>query len=521
MSDGSDESSLTHYDVLIKGGMVYSGKYDKPSKQDIGIVGDHIQDVGDLHGSAEDVIDATGYIVTPGFIDIHNHSDLAFMMGDINSPIFQSSEMKGNYCYIHQGVTTIVTGNCGAGYANTDKWFDLLNSFKLGTNVYHLVPHGMIRMELCGADQPSELSAGQMEVFKSRIAEEMDKGAIGLSTGLEYAPGCVTLPKELVELAKVARRYGGIYTSHMRDESGKVNAVGEAGVISSIKETINLADEAEIPVQISHLKILPPYGTANAAKLIELIESGRQKGLDITADQYPYEANSTFINFILPADVKSPTGVKPEYKTLEGRGNLKQMINEIFTYLPPEKWVICQGEYAGQNLKQIGIAEHRKPEDVYVDMVTQEMAPWGLFFTQSMEYIKQIAQQEYVFTGSDGWIHSTSDPFKVHPRYFGTFIKKIRQFALDEKIMDLAAVIRSMTSLPASKIGAAKRGIIAVGNYADIAVIDLSKVEAPANYETPHLFSRGVEYLLVNGVIEIKNGKPTDRRGGKALKKGA
>jgi len=520
MAAHADETGSQHYDVLIRGGTVYTGTLDPPIKQDVGIVGDRIKAIGNLDVYADKIINATNCIVTPGFIDIHTHTDLAFLrMSKLKPQAFETPEWKGNHCYIHQGVTTVVTGNCGMGFTDTAKWLDQVNSFKFGTNVYHLMPHGAVRQELFGADQPQELSKNQLASFKSRISDEMEKGAIGLSTGLEYPPGSLASTDELIDLAKVVRRFGGIYTSHMRDESGKANVRGESGVISSIKEVIRIGDEAELPVQISHLKILLPFGTTNALQMIELIESARGKGLDITADQYPYDANSTTINYFLPDKIKTEVSVKPEYKTELGKEKLREAIKEVFRYFPPEKWIICEGEYAGENLKQIGSKRQQEPADIYVELVIREVAPLGIFFTQDMDFIKQLASHDYVFTASDGWTHPSAFGIKAHPRLFGTFIKKIRQFAMDEKIMNMTDVIRSMTSLPASKIGVKKRGMIVEGNYADIAVIDLNKIEAPATYEISEVFSLGVVYLFVNGIMEIENGKATENRGGRALKR--
>ncbi len=521
MGNQDGYSNDKHYDVVIKGGTVYTGTIDAPKVQDVGIAGDRIAAVGNFEGLADRIIDASGCIVTPGFIDIHTHCDMLFQQLSSRKHLaYEIPEWKGNYCYIFQGVTTVVTGNCGYGFTDTAEWLDLIGSLKFGTNVYHLVPHGVLRLELFGTDQPERLSNGQLELFKNRVSEEMSKGAIGLSTGLSYAPGCMCPADELVEVAKVVRNNGGFYASHIRDETGKATAGGDPAVISAINELIDLGNRAEIPVQLSHVKIMAPFNNVSASQILGCIDSARSKGLDITADQYPYEAGLSFINLHLPDKFKTSMSVKPEFKTGPGRQELIQAIDDVFAYFPPEKWTIVDGPHTGKTLKEIAAIESKRPADVYLELVCLESMPHAIFFNQDANVVRQLATRDYVFTGSDGCTH-LDFVFEAHPRMYGTFTKKIKQFALDEKTMDLTSVIRSMTSLPAQKIGAKDRGMIATGYHADIAVIDLNTLEAPASYEKANVYSRGVTHLFVNGVMEIEQGKATGKQGGKALRKTA
>lgn len=518
-----DRSAEGAFDLIIRGGTVYDGTLAEPKVADIGIKGDTIAAVGELTGVAVKTIDARGLTVTPGFIDVHTHCDLTFKrLGWKRYLAYVMPSFKGNYNYLYQGVTTVVTGNCGYGYTDINTLFDVLDSVNFGTNVYHLTPHGIIREELFGDKQPGELSGDQLRAMKKRVEEEMEKGSIGLSTGLEYAPGCYATTAEIVELARVAGKYGGLFTSHIRDESGRTVSGGGIGVLQSIKEAIEIGRCAGIPVEISHLKITAPRNNVKASRLLELIERARLQGIDVTADQYPYAAGSTFITILIPRNFVTSDSIKEEFKTGEGRREIKKAIEQTFSYLGPEKTLITmyeeREEYEGKTIQEIADIEGRSPADCYVDMVCEDTSPMGVFFSQDINVIRDIMPQEYILTASDGWT-VPKDMTKPHPRLYGTFPKKLRKFTLDEKLMSLTAAIRSMTSLPAEKFKMKGRGRIAVGNFADIAVLDINSITDKASYQKPHQYADGVVYLMVNGVMSIEKGKATGERGGMPLRR--
>jgi N-acyl-D-aspartate/D-glutamate deacylase len=511
------------YDILIKGGTIYDGTINDPKVADVGIRGDRIADIGQLEGGATRLIDATGLGVTPGFIDVHTHCDLTFQRaGEIREHAQTIPSWKGNWNYLYQGVTTVVTGNCGYGYTDVNHWLEMVDSMQFGTNVYHLVPHGEIRQELLGDDQPDQLTSKQLEAFKGRVEEAMEMGAIGISSGLAYAPGFSAGTEELIALSKVAGRHGGLYVSHIRNESGLINESGEAGVLAAIKEAIEIGDRAELPVNISHLKIVAPIRDTNARQVLDLIEDARRRGLDVTADQYPYEAGSTHFLILLPDEFVAYDGIRESFKTKEGREEIKKAIESVFTYLPPEKILISMyqrnREYEGRTLKEVSEIERREPSESYAEMVCDGEAPSGIFFQQDMKVIKEIMPQDYIITGSDGWT-VPKDITRPHPRVYGTFPRKIRKFVLEEKGLSLISAIRSMTSLPAEKFKLQGRGQIEKGNYADIAVIDFDQIMDRATYLEPHQYADGVHYLLVNGVLAIEGSKVTGHGGGKGVKR--
>jgi N-acyl-D-amino-acid deacylase len=517
------KKSEAEFDIIIKGGTVYDGSLAEPKIVDIGIKGDKITAIGKIEGNAARTIDATGLIVTPGFIDVHTHCDLTFKrlgMKRLLAYVFPS--FKGNYNYLYQGVTTVVTGNCGYGYTDLNEWFDIHESVGFGSNVYHHIPHGALRLELFGEKQPEKLSAEQLETFKRKVAEEMEKGAMGFSTRLDVPPGSMTATEELIEIGKVVQKYGGLYATHMRDESGTIYDDGSYGVLKSIEEAIEIGRKANLPVEISHLKINSPINNLKASRLLALIENARKEGLDVTADQYPYDSGSTDITAIIPQKYVDSAGVIKNYRDGAGRKELKQAIDVSFKDLGPEKtlvvWYPGKEELEGKTLKEVAEMTGKDAAECLIDMGSEEKLPVGVFFSQDMNVVRNLMPHDYIFTISDGWT-IPKDMMKPHPRLYGTFPKKLRQFVLEEKLLTLKAALRSMTSLPAAKFKMKGRGTIAEGNFADITVINLKTIADKATYTDPHQYAEGVEYVLVNGVIGIDGGKATGDRGGRPVRR--
>jgi len=511
------------FDILIKGGTLYDGTLKAPCVADIAIKGDRIAAIGNLaKAQAAKIVDAGGLTVTPGFIDVHTHCDMAFQIMNPKFLTKASPMLKGNYNNIYQGVTTVVTGNCGMGIPKTDQWFDMVKTLNFGTNVAHLAPHGMIRAELFGVNQPVELTSAQLEALKKRVAEEMEKGAVGLSAGLEYAPGLLATTGELIEVCKVTARSGRIFTIHMRDESGTIGPDGLPAIVHALEEAIEVGKKAGIPVEISHLKISAPTNKTPASRILGMIEKARREGLDINGDQYPYNAGSTYITFLIPKKFQANDyGVKPEFKTPEGRRAIKAAIEKTFTYLPPEKVLIAFAwglkKFEGKTIREIAEMENQSPADAYVELVCQQACPLGVFFGQDMSVVEEIMKQENILTASDGGTYKLG-MLKPHPRSYSTFPQKLRTVALDNKWMSVEKAIRTMTSLPAEKFRIKERGKIEKGYFADIAVIDLANFRARATYVDPHQYAVGVKFLLVNGITAIADGKATENGGGRSLR---
>ena len=511
------------YDIIVKNGSVYNGIDSSPVTVDIGIKGDKISKIGEINEKARKVIDAKGLAVTPGFIDVHTHCDLTFIKTGWKRHLARlMPSWKGNYNYLSQGVTTVVTGNCGWGYGDIDEWFGLTESLDFGTNLYHLAPHGVIREELFGTDQPKELSKPQMDLFKKRVQEEFDKGAIGLSTGLEYAPGLLASTEELTELCGVVANYNRVHATHIRNESAAIDVrTNQVFARQSIEEAIEIGRRSGAAIEISHLKIAAPINDHPASLVLDPIEKARSEGLKITADQYPYSAGSTIISVLLPHAFRSSDGVKEKFKTKEGRAAIRTEIKKVFNYLAPDKTLITmypeKEEYEGKTIQQIAEIEGTSPEKSYADMVCEDASPVGVFFGQSMDVVKGIMPRDFILTGSDGWT-VPKDMTKPHPRTYGTFPRKLGQFARKEKILEVSAAIRSMTSLPAETFNMKGRGKLREGYFADIAIIDLNSVIDKASFLDPHHYSTGITHLVVNGKLSIENSEFTGDRSGKNLR---
>lgn len=515
-------SSVFTYDILIKGGLVYDGNTAQPVIEDIGIKGDRITAIGkELAGLARKNIDAKDLIVTPGFIDVHNHTDLNVMMaifasGKENDLSMLTEDWKNNHNYSTQGVTTIVTGLCGAGFWDVNQWLDIIDSEKFASNVYHLIPYGMLRYQLFGDNQPIILTADQLDSLKGMVEKGMQNGALGVSVGLEYAPDCFTTTDELVEIAKVVNKYGGLYDAHIRDQTGIMHDNGIPGELNSIKETIEIGKRANIPVHISHIQLNQPWNNVQAKQMCDLIDQARAEGVDITADQHPYDGGYAILSYRLPTEFKTGSGVNEKYKTPEGKAQMKEAITQVFTYLGPEKISLTSGpkKYHNKTIKEIAEVEGKDPAEVYVDLCCLDPAPFALFFEISDQINREIMPHDYVFTASDGFTVFEPDD-SPHPRFFGCFPRKIRKYALEEKLLSLNDAIRSMTSLPAAKFKIKDRGMIAVGKFADIAVINLEDLKENATYTDRGLYSEGIVYLLVNGKLAIDHGKITGIRAGR------
>jgi N-acyl-D-aspartate/D-glutamate deacylase len=412
----------------------------------------------------------------------------------------------------------VVTGNCGFGFPKAEEWFEKIRSWPFGSNVAHLTPHGMIRLDLFGPDQPETLTPRQLDRLTGRIGEEMDKGAVGVSFGLEYAPGLLAQREELAASARAAARKGGLAAVHLRDEAGGVRP-GRPGVLSAIEETIDVARRAEARLQISHLKIAAPFGGLEPERILEPIEKAREYGLDVTVDQYPYDAGSSPLTYLIPGRFKSGFGVRNEYRVSAGRAELVQACRDALSQLEPEKILIVmypeKTHLEGRTLKDIGELENRPPAESLTDMLLEPEAPMGVYFHQDMRVVLALMTRPYVMTGSD----SRTVPLgqtQIHPRAYGTFARKIR-LTRDLNLMPAEAVIRSMTSLPAEKFGLTGRGRLEPGKIADLAVLDWAGVNDPANYQNPHQYASGLVHLFMAGRLVVENGRPTGLRNGQVL----
>jgi N-acyl-D-amino-acid deacylase len=488
-------------DLLLRGGQVIDGSGSGPRVADIGIRNDRIVLVGDgSKAQAKRVLDVKGLVVSPGFIDPHAH-----VLEDLLNPA-----TKANEAFLMQGVTTTVTGNDGAGPINSGATLAKWTAQGIGTNAAVYIGQGTVRREVMGMSDAAP-SAEQVARMKSLVARGVEEGAIGMSTGLYYAPGSYAKTEEVIALAKAAAGLGGIYDSHLRDEDSYT-----IGLLGSIRETIRIAREAKIPVHISHIKALGPEVWGESTQVIELVRQARAEGLDVTADQYPYTASGSSVtaslvprwaevggNVALLQRIGDPA-VRPRLMQ-EMEANLKRRGGE-------ESLLIISGRdktLIGKRLAAIAAEKKESPVEAALEIIKGGGAGVASF-NMSEPDIENFMKQDWVMTGSDG--------SEGHPRKYGTFPRKLRIYVNEKKIISLPYAIHSSTALTAKTLRLADRGLLKEGYFADVIAFDAATVADRATYEQPKILATGMKYVIVNGKIAVEDGKYTGALAGKALR---
>jgi N-acyl-D-amino-acid deacylase len=496
-------------DFVIRGAMLYDGTGQPGQLGDLAIKGDRIVAVGSFQVDNQPrIIDGKGLIVAPGFIDLHTHCDGG-------SPNLTDPTARANRCYLMQGVTTVVTGNCGSGPLDVAAFYKRLEAGRIGTNVAHQVPHNAVRAQVMGNVNRLP-TAAELERMEALVARGMKDGAWSLSTGLYYNPGTYAQTAELVALAKVAARHGGFYASHMRDEG--------TGVLASIEEVLTIAREAHIPVHISHLKAFGPKTWGRSVDEVALIQQARQEGLQVTADQYPYAASSTSLAAeLIPPLFRegNPRDFWARLADPDQGPRVREAISARMAELNAAQSIRLarfQGDpsWQGKVLADIAERQHKPPLDLVLDIERRGGAQI-VDFAMKEEDVRLIMKQPFVATGSDGSAQ-VPGPTVPHPRSYGCFPRKIGRYAIEEKVIPLEQAIRSASGLPADILGVPERGYLKAGYYADVVVFDPSTYRDQATFEKPHQYATGVRYLFVNGVPVIEGSKYKGALAGRALR---
>jgi N-acyl-D-amino-acid deacylase len=494
------------YDVLIRNGRVLDGSGNPWLAADIGIRGGRIVDMGRLgNAAALRVIDARGLTVSPGFIDVHSHASQGL-----------EGSLKEARQLIAQGITTVAINPDGGGTVDLRAQRAGYEQRGVGVNVALYVPHGAIRREVLGmADRAA--TAEELGRMTMIARHGMEAGGIGLSSGLYYAPGSYAKTEEVIALAKIAGEMGGVYESHIRDEADY-----NIGVVGAVQEVIRISEEGHLPGIVAHMKALGPASWGLSMALVEKIKQARDRGVEVYADQYPYDASGTgIVGALVPRWAE--VGGRPELlKRIQGaeHDRLAADIRRNFERRGgPEKLVVSRyaanPAYEGQTLAQISKAMGKPPEETAMDMLLKGEA--GLVsFNMAESDIELIMKQPFTMTCTDGDLV----PFgqgKPHPRGNGAFARKIRVYVNERGVIDLPFAVRSMTSLPAAVFGLKDRGVLRPGAWADVLVFDPAKVRDAATYLEPHQLSEGFEYVLVNGVIEKDASAFTGKLGGRVV----
>jgi predicted amidohydrolase YtcJ len=493
-------------DVVLQGGTVIDGTGAPRRQADVAIRGDRIVAVGTFPIDPKTrVIDASAWIVAPGFIDLHSHSDRVIL----------KPATRENLNFQAQGVTTIVTGNCGHGVLDVGKMLDEIDKEGAGTNVIHLVPVGEVRASVLG-NAERKPTAAELARMEALVERGMNAGAWGIATGLIYMPDRYAETPELIALAKVAARHGGIYASHIRNEG--------SGLLDAIDEAIAIGREARLPVHISHLKASGKESWGLTKPACERIIEARKGGQAVSADQYPYIASSTSLAaMVVPhwalqgnAQDFAEIAADPE----EGARLRREIQADLDTRDQGATIRIARYEpkpsRVGRNLVEIARAEGTTPLDVVID-IQKHGGAQAISFGMNEDEVREVMRHEFVATASDGSAHVPNSGDQPHPRAYGTFPRKIR-YALDEKILTLEQAIRSASGWPAEILHLPDRGVIRPGAFADLVVFDPKTFRDAATFDHPTRYAPGVAYLFVNGVGVIADGKPEKKLPGRALR---
>lgn len=540
------------FDLVIRGGRVLTGAGNPWFTADVAVKNGRIAKVGRVLGEAEEMIDAAGLTVAPAFIDPHDHSDLTIL-------VERRAENK-----VKMGVSTIVFPNCGSGaaplneemkeelrrrtpylaesgvevnWSNIEEYLATLERGGISVNVAPLVAYGSIRRYVMGMEMRPPTDE-ELEAMKREVEKGMKAGCLGLTTGLRYTPQSYASTEEIIELARVAARHGGFYTSHIRDE-------GDLGdPVSAIEEAIRIGEEAGIPVHISHLKILSRRLWCLCPRIIELIEEARGRGVEVTADQYPYNASGTGPGAWIPKwaqegglealvmrlrDPNMATRIKARLlEAMEERGGPDAVLISTYPLNP---------NLVGKTLREIADQRGEDPGETlfklykeHVEKLAEGEIKGGfsvINFNQFEENIERIMRRAWVALGTDGSIHRPDGALarhmpNPHPRLYGTFPRVLGRYVRERGVLTLEDAIRKMTSLPAQILGLRDRGLIAPGMWADIVVFDPDEIIDRADYTPPKAAMRhpeGVHHLLVNGVLTLRNGEHTGAMAGRVLRR--
>lgn len=497
------------YDILIKGGKIVDGTGNSWYYGDVGVKDGKILKIGKINpAEAAGVIDAKGLVVAPGFIDVHTHIES-------NNLIVPTAEN-----FIFDGVTSVVTGNCGSSNTDIARYFFQLDSVKTSINVATLIGHNSVRRAVMGDSQrdPSPEEQIKMELL---VEDAMRDGAVGLSTGLIYVPGTYSKTPEVIGLAKAAGRHNGVYASHIRDEGDDVTR--------AIDEAIHIGREADVPVEISHFKVTykPNWGKSSAN--IAQVEKARQEGIDVTVDQYPYVASSTTLNTLLPSwafsggkdsllwRLKDPSANK-RIKDEMAR-SLKHKKLKNYSYAMVARYQ-ADSTLNGKSISEINLIRGRKPKaqaeiGTILEMVENGSAQM-VYFSMSENDLRKILKYPFNMFASDAGIvrYGSGVP---HPRAYGTNARVLGRYVRELKLIRLEEAIRRMTSLPAQRFRLSDRGLLREGYAADIVLFDEKEVSDLSTFSKPHAYSAGFRYVIVNGVATMENGRHTGIRCGRVL----
>ncbi|MEO8470840.1 MAG: D-aminoacylase [Chryseolinea sp.] len=496
------------YDLIISGGKIIDGSGNSWFYGDVGIKDGKVVAVGKVKGQAAKTLNVSGLIVAPGFIDVHTHIE----GNDLKVPAATN--------FLYDGVTSVITGNCGGSNTDIAHYFFQLDSIKTGINVATLVGHNSVRRAIMGESQ-RDPTADEQTKMEALVGKAMQEGAVGFSTGLIYVPGTYSKTSEVIGLAKASSQYSGVYASHIRNEADDVS--------EAIEEAVNIGRTAKMPVEISHFKVTYKPNWGRSQSIIDQVEKARLEGIDVTVDQYPYVASSTTLNTVLPTwafsggtdslqyRLKEPT-IRKKIKE-EMLSTLKQKQLKRYAYAVVARYG-ADTLMNGKNISEINTIKGRKPNGSEEAETIMEMVSHGsaqmIFFSIDEKDLRNIMQYPYNMFASDAGIikYGSGVP---HPRGYGTNARVLGQYVREAKVIRMEEAIRRMTSLPAQKFRLRDRGLIREGMAADLVIFDEKTVGDKSTFTQPHAYSTGFRHVIVNGKTVIEDGLLTGTRSGTVL----
>jgi N-acyl-D-amino-acid deacylase len=490
------------YDLVLKNGTIIDGTGSDPYKADIGIsegriavIAPHIAD-----GDAKQTVDEAGQIIAPGFIDVHTHAENIL-------------EFPKAWNFVHDGVTTVIVGNCGGSKLDINKFFSDLLAAKSSINVATLVGHNSVRTEAMGGAFDRPPTKQELTKMESLVSSAMRDGAVGFSTGLEYVPGTYAKTDEIEDLAQIASKQGGIYTSHMRSEGLHEK--------EALEETFEIGKQAAMPVEVSHIKLdcRPAWGKAN--DLLAQIDGARKDGMPVTQDVYPYTAYSTTLALLLPSSALDG-GQAALRKRLADPKERKKILNQMAQIRMDSGerdygWVaIASNKDPHLNGMRIPeAAKHRSGSDslnsqidLVLDLVS-ECCSSGVFFAMNEEDLETFMRNPRTMIISDSTVEKLDSTSSPHPRAFGSNARVLAEYVRGKQVLTLPDAIRRMTSLPAQTFKIRNRGVVKEGYYADLTVFDADKVQDTATFANPKSYPVGIKDVLVNGKFVLHDSADT------------
>jgi len=499
------------FDLLITNAQITDGSGGPVVPGSIAVKSGRIVAVGDVAGSAADIIDAGGKVAAPGFIDVHTHSeDICLIPAAEN--------------FLRMGVTTIITGNCGHSRTDVAKFFQEIEESKVALNVATLIGHGSVREQGMGGSFIRAPNEDQLSTMKGLVDQAMKDGAVGLSTGLIYVPGSFAKTDELIALAKIAAAHDGIYVSHMRYETTRI--------FQALDELVRIAREAKIRAEVSHIKLSGPSAWGKADDVLKVLDEARAAGLKITQDQYAYTASSTGLRQTLPdsalegehadfvarvADPQKKAAIIASMAEMRARQGRKDYSYAVIAR--------CKADPSLNGKSIPEAARMRRGADALNDQieVILEIEVQGgasaIFHGMNEDDLQTFLKQPLTMIASDGGPRRLGEDVP-HPRSYGNNARVLGRYVRELKLLTLPEAIRRMTSLPAQTFHLKDRGMIKAGAHADIVIFDSEKVTDPATFSDPHHYAEGFDHVIVNGGVTIRDGKLTEVRSGGPLRMG-